>query len=155
MSNDELIRLKKERKGFIIIFVFMFVATFSLIAQIWFTNDTPWNSNRDGYYGPTSHSITLLPDYNKDIGRDMDNMEETFYHEYGHKIYYSDLSDSEKKIWDNLKITCYPSDYAKTNKDENFAESFQKYVYGNLNCGTQKAFMEKYVYPKITNSDVI
>ena len=54
---------------------------------------------------------------------------ETFLHEWGHHIWYEEFDNETQSSFCNLNFTEYVSDYANTNCEENFAET---YVYWKL-----------------------
>jgi acyl carrier protein len=62
---------------------------------------------------------------------DKDQMEYTITHEVGHNVYHN-LAPEQQQQWDainaNSKADEYVTDYARTDKHEDFAESYANYV---------------------------
>lgn len=72
-----------------------------------------------GDYIPNSETLRIFSK-----GRNETSMEKTFWHEYGHHIWYTQLEEDFKSDWCNYNFTKYPSDYAETDCKENYAETY-------------------------------
>jgi WXG100 family type VII secretion target len=79
---------------------------------------------------------------------DKGKMKGTIAHEVGHNVYYNVIPEKARNDWDALsngsKNTEYVSDYARTNVEEDFAETYRAYM---LDPGKLKsASKEKYEF---------
>ena len=82
------------------------------------------NENVTGQYFSNSDQIRL---YIK--GYEYNDVYEDFLHEWGHHVWYEDLDREVREDWCNQSFAENVSDYANTNCEENFAET---YVYWKL-----------------------
>ena len=78
-------------------------------------------------------------------------IEETFYHEAGHHIYYDSMSRSKREAWD-LIVETYPDDaltkYAKTDNEEDFAETYMKYRMNDCPMDNPRCIFAEKMYKK-------
>jgi len=90
------------------------------------------NSDNVGEYNGVFRSIVMI--------RDNDDLEWTYWHELAHHVWYWLLSDSERSVWVGIhakdsyvwaegSYPYFPTEYASTSPQEDFADSFARYVY--------------------------
>jgi hypothetical protein len=76
-----------------------------------------------GYYDVNTETIVIS---DQQVKAGMENTNKVLYHEVGHHV-FSNLSSENQEFWVDTypKIqTLMPNDYAKTNYEEGFAESY-------------------------------
>lgn len=81
----------------------------------------------------TSTGVSQIEIYNQTPNGSFDRgqMEQTLTHEVGHNVYYN-LPPEARSAWDTLSGSSQPgqfvSDYAQTNAQEDFAETYASYI---------------------------
>ena len=104
-------------------------------------NQTQVTENTSGLYNPATTNIKIFSK-----GRRPHNVIRTAYHEVGHYVWYEWLSYSIRKEYRDIfnQTTEWVSDYAKTEVDEDFAETYMEYALNVEIPSDRKEFFETY-----------